>query len=231
MLTIENIPTKFREKFTAQVSVQGLFAAFLCCADEALDRYPAWSGVWPSRQDFEESMPILWPKCLRDRNTESPNSILSYLPLPPSISGSWDLVNSGCVKHGYIPKHQNILAEQEKRLQTDFQAAKLVYPDVDLKSYSYYWLIANTRGFYYVRPDMKPPEDRNDAMALCPFADYFNHSDDSVGISSLLSNLLGVLTWFQLFILSVRSLMAKTDTPLRHKGTMVAIQPSIYTPE
>ena len=196
MLTIENIPTKFREKFTGRISVQGLFAAFFCCADEALDRYSAWRGVWPSPQDLEETMPILWFQCLQDRNTESLNSNFPYLPLPPSISGSWDLLNRERIEHGYKAEHQNILAEQETRLDTDFQDVRLIYPDVDLKSYSYYWLIANTRGFYYVPPGMKPPENRNDAMALCPFADYFNHSDDGVSVSSLFPNLLAVLTLF-----------------------------------
>jgi hypothetical protein len=55
-----------------------------------------------------------------------------------------------------------------------------VFPDVDWDTYSYNWLIVNTRSFYYLMPGQKPPEDRNDAMALLPFADYFNHSDVEV---------------------------------------------------
>lgn len=183
MLTTENIPSEFRAKFSGAVSVQGLFAAFFCCAEEALDRYSTWHNVWPSPQDFEESIPVLWPRYLEDRITKSPNHDFPYLLLPPSISGSWNFVNRKCIKHSYNTEHQNILARQGKKLTADFQAVKLVYPGVELKLYSYYWLIANTRGFYYVPPGMKAPEDRNDAMALCPFADYFNHSDDSVSIS------------------------------------------------
>src|SRR5436190_8580059 len=113
MLTIENIPTKFRDKFTGRVSVQGLFAAFFCCADEALDKYSAWHGVWPSYQDFEETMPILWTQCLQNRNTKSLDSNLLCLTLPPSISASWNLLNRVSIKHSYKTEHQNLLAEQE----------------------------------------------------------------------------------------------------------------------
>ena len=44
----------------------------------------------------------------------------------------------------------------------------------------YYWLIANTRTFYHELPGRKQKKKmaREDCMALCPFADYFNHADD-----------------------------------------------------
>jgi hypothetical protein len=52
-----------------------------------------------------------------------------------------------------------------------------VFPETDWEAFSYHWLIVNTRSFFYLMPGQEPPEDRNDAMALLPLADYFNHSD------------------------------------------------------
>lgn len=47
----------------------------------------------------------------------------------------------------------------------------------------YYWLLVNTRTFYHERPGMKKAKTaREDRMALCPFADYFNHADADEGV-------------------------------------------------
>lgn len=62
-----------------------------------------------------------------------------------------------------------------------------VFPETDWEAFSYHWLIVNTRSFFYLMPGEEQPEDRNDAMALLPFADYFNHSDVVVGFSPPLS--------------------------------------------
>ena len=75
---------------------------------------------------------------------------------------------------------RKLLEKQEQRLQTAFKAVKAAFPDTDFETFIYYWVVANTRCFHYTPPDEQPPEDKNDAMALCPFADYFNHSEDGV---------------------------------------------------
>ena len=91
----------------------------------------------------------------------------------------------------YETKYQNLLARQEKRLQDAWTNVVSVLPDTDWDTFSYHWLILNTRSFFYVKDGEKPPEDWNDAIALVPFADYFNHVDDAVSgyITTASSNL------------------------------------------
>jgi hypothetical protein len=55
-----------------------------------------------------------------------------------------------------------------------------VYPETEWDTFSYHWLIVNTRSFYWIGLGQDAPEDPNDAMGLVPFADYFNHADVAV---------------------------------------------------
>ncbi|KNG85878.1 putative SET domain-containing protein [Aspergillus nomiae NRRL 13137] len=164
MLTAERIPSSFTGKFPDGTPTHALYAAFLTNGDlEDLEEFKAWRKTWPSRQDFEDSMPMLWSECLRNC-------------LPPSISSHWHSIQSRD-KLQYETSHQNLLAQQEQRLRTAWDIVVSVFPDIDWEMFSYHWLIVNTRSFFYLMPGQEPPEDRNDAMALLPFADYFNHSD------------------------------------------------------
>lgn len=180
MLTIERVPATFSSKFPEGTPVHAILAAFLSNGDpEDLKAYELWRKTWPTRQDFEDSMPILWPQSLRGLST--PSSTGSFLP--PSISGRWNTIAKRKSEIEYESSHQNLLPEQEKRFQQAWDSVVAVLPDADRESFSYHWLIVNTRSFYYLMPDEEAPEDRNDAMALLPFADYFNHSDVSVWLS------------------------------------------------
>lgn len=178
MLTVDCIPSSFADKFVDGISVHGLIAAFLTHGDQkTLEKYELWRRVWPSRQDFENRMPILWSERPQDK---PPLQTL----LPPSISGQWSSIRKKTVEHEYDTKHQNLLAQQKKRLQEAWDSVRAAFPDTDWETFSYYWLIVNTRSFFYLQPDQDPPEDRNDAMALVPFADYFNHADEAVSRTS-----------------------------------------------
>ena len=55
----------------------------------------------------------------------------------------------------------------------------VVFPDTDWEAYSCYWLIVN-KELFLLRPGEEPPEDRNGAVTLASFADYFNHGDGAV---------------------------------------------------
>jgi hypothetical protein len=164
--------------------MHGLITAFLTHGDPGhLKRFELWRKVWPSRQEFEEGIPALWPERLRVSNSKfrghrdhHPHPVV----LPPSISGLWNSMRRKPVEQEYESKHQNLLAQQEKRLQDAWKNVVAVFPDTDWETYSYYWLVVNTRSFFYLRPGDEPPEDRNDAVALVPFADYFNHVDGAV---------------------------------------------------
>jgi hypothetical protein len=72
-----------------------------------------------------------------------------------------------------------LLTNQKTKLATDWAAVSKAFPDLQYKTYLHNWLIVNTRTFYFVSPKTKPknvPKNRDDCMALNPFADYFNHT-------------------------------------------------------
>lgn len=179
MLTTKSIPSKFRETFPDNIPVQGLYAAYICCAEEFQEKFAPWRAVWPSRQDFEDTLPILWTQCLKGIKTSGP----PYSLLPSSISGSWNTIAKRPIKCAYTAEHQNLLPEQEKRLDKAYRVIKQVFQDIDKDTYTYYWLIVNTRSFHHIPVGTPAPEDRYDAMALCPFGDYFNHIDEG-GVSN-----------------------------------------------
>lgn len=183
MFTVNSIPGSFIGKFPDGISVHGILAAFLTHGDpEDLQKYSLWKKAWPSRGDFEDSMPILWPEALRVSNSDYDRTKESAAPvfLPPSISGRGSSLQKREPHFEYESSHQNLLAEQEMRLRLAWETVVAVFPETDWEVFSYHWLIVNTRSFYFLMPGQEPPEDRNDAMALLPFADYFNHSDISV---------------------------------------------------
>lgn len=184
ILTVEDIPASFKGKFPEGTAVQAILAAFLTHgSEEHLEKYRLWFEAWPTRQDFEDSLPMLWPTELgglkwpdSPANASSPQANF----LTPCISGGWNTISKRTDTKKYESEHQNLIAQQERRLRKAWMDVVSVLPDTDWKTFSYYWLILNTRSFYWVGPGQDPPADRNDAMALLPFADYFNHSDIEV---------------------------------------------------
>ncbi|OJJ50617.1 hypothetical protein ASPZODRAFT_11482 [Penicilliopsis zonata CBS 506.65] len=175
MLTVDSIPASFVARFPDGTPVHAILAAFLMYGDaHILTKWTAWYTVWPSRDEFEECMPILWTD-----SSQSKSSLQSILP--PSVSGRWNSLRKkrGWDTHPYETRYQNLLGQQEERLERCWKVIGSVFPEADWDAFSYYWLIVNTRSFYYVMPGMNPPEDWNDALALVPFADYFNHDDDA----------------------------------------------------
>ncbi|RAH75529.1 uncharacterized protein BO66DRAFT_310466 [Aspergillus aculeatinus CBS 121060] len=188
MLTPSRIPTSFSSRFPDGTPTHAVYAAYLTNGDPAdLEPYTLWRRTWPTRADFEASMPILWPASFRhptkaehsssSSSSALPKSDAPALPLPPSISGQWTTIPPQPCAHDYETTHQNLLAQQGQRLRRDWDMVAAVFPNTDWDQFSYHWLIVNTRSFFYLVPGQEPPEDRNDAMALLPFADYFNHSD------------------------------------------------------
>ncbi|KAI1919193.1 hypothetical protein LOZ66_002709 [Ophidiomyces ophidiicola] len=192
LLTLDTVPVAFKNRFPANTPVQCLFAAYLAYDGEARSRYASWKATWPTMENFEESIPLLWPAHLlgtqhssgatpRQSGLRHDAHGFSSL-LPPSISGFWHtLPKKPQGSTDYVVEQQNLFQNQSDRLQKALDIVKQVYPSMDQKEYTYYWLVANTRCFFYVGKAAEMPEDRNDAMALCPFADYFNHSGDDDG--------------------------------------------------
>ncbi|KAL3445630.1 hypothetical protein BJX65DRAFT_144263 [Aspergillus insuetus] len=192
MLTIDSIPTEFVSQFPEGASIHGILAAFLTHGDsKLLSELDTWRSVWPDWEEFENSMPIFWPKHLRVSSSTSENpseedqhkSVSERVPilLPPSISGRWNSLPSisQSAPKPYKTRYQNLLAQQEKRLKSAWDSVISVFPETEWKTFAYNWSIINSRSFYYISPGKEEPEDWNDAIGMVPYADYFNHVDDA----------------------------------------------------
>jgi hypothetical protein len=80
-----------------------------------------------------------------------------------------------------------LLKNQREKLEKDWRDLHTQIPSVDKDLFTYTWLIVNTRTFYWEYPDLpnshpRLPKKRthltaDDCYAMCPFMDYFNHSD------------------------------------------------------
>ena len=120
--------------------------------------------------EFEASLPLLWPPTVREL-------LASESLFPPAISGIWPpKLGMGAFETSDMPH----LQRQERKLQADWSIVKKLFPVADFRDYAYYWCVVNTRSFYWEFPDEELPKDHNDRIVLVPFADYFNHCDDSV---------------------------------------------------
>jgi hypothetical protein len=174
MLNIDCVPREFVDRFPHKTYIQTILAAFMTHGDASLlDHWALWRKTWPSRQDLQESLPVLWCECPETHN-------LGHTTLPPSASGQWNLLSSPPGDGKVEGRYHNILMKQQKRLQSAWETILSVFPTTDWNIFSHHWFILNTRSFYYASPGKKPPDDWNDAIGLVPFADYFNHADKAV---------------------------------------------------
>ena len=121
-------------------------------------------------EDFEASLPVLWRPAVRDL-------LLSERLFPPAISSQWPLDgHMGSFETQDMPH----LQRKERKLQADWSIVTKLFPSASFRDYAYYWCIVNTRSFYWEFPNETLPKDHNHRIVLLPFADYFNHCDDSV---------------------------------------------------
>ncbi|KAL4968340.1 ribosomal N-lysine methyltransferase [Aspergillus stella-maris] len=142
-----------------------------------------------------------------DRQNETHNGKttpkMAFARLPPSISGSWNTnststsnTNSNSTSKArtsstspspssdsdltsYEKRYQSLLPQQESRFERAWSSTLSVFPSTDFTKYAHNWAIINSRSFYYISPGKEEPEDWNDAIAMVPYADYFNHADDA----------------------------------------------------
>jgi len=139
-------------------------------------------------RDVRESMPILWPEMLRwplNRSTGEPIPCAGerpVFPLPPAVGGRWSHEK---MAHSFMQK-DSLLSRQEKKLKKDWEMFSKHSPNRPFEEFTYYWLIVNTRSFYYELPGMSSSQPRSDCMVLCPVVDYFNHQDSGVSAALFL---------------------------------------------
>ncbi|KAI9879918.1 MAG: hypothetical protein M1830_006585 [Pleopsidium flavum] len=186
LLTTSSIPAPFRALHGA-ITTHGLLASFLAFGHpEHLSQYAPWMATWPSPKDFAGSMPIMWSRSVtktlsrNEYDTETLPSTLGVRPLPPAIGGHWSTIHLWDTLHQSNP---GLLTKQEEKFKKDWTRVSSVISGADRGRYMYYWLIVNTRTFYYELPGKKRKMARDDCMALCPFADYFNHKDEGCDVA------------------------------------------------
>jgi hypothetical protein len=81
----------------------------------------------------------------------------------------------------------DLLKKQRTNMEKDWTDLHSTLPGISKSLFTYTWLIVNTRTFYWEYPDLpkthvRLPKKRaqltaDDCYAMCPFMDYFNHSD------------------------------------------------------
>lgn len=75
------------------------------------------------------------------------------------------------------PAAAALVENQKRKLLIDWTAVSTAFPDLEYDTYLHAWLLINTRTFYFVSPTaLNAPPNRDDCLALSPFADYFNHT-------------------------------------------------------
>lgn len=150
------IPSVKALKLPDNVTVHGKLAASLALwySDPSHDEYALWQAVWPTEEDFKSTMPIYYEKSLQD-----------LLPRAAEL----------------------LLTNQRTKLDKDWTDLHPHLPSITKDLFTYTWLIVNTRTFYWNYPDLPNSHPRlpkrktkltgDDCYAMCPFMDYFNHSD------------------------------------------------------
>lgn len=149
-------------KLPQKAPVHGKLAAFLALNfEDEKSKIRPWQDVWPKREEFETILPIMWEEGYQ-----------------------------GCLPVAA----RELLQKQKEKLDQDWETLQSHLPGVDKALFTYTWLLVNTRTFYWSYPDLprasphlptrRPLLTASDCYALCPFIDYFNHSDSGCTPSS-----------------------------------------------
>jgi hypothetical protein len=118
----------------------------------------------------------------------------TFAILPPGITGHWATLPTSNHDNS---RSTGILAPQQKKFESDLASAMEYFPELNDRSstqnqkFLHAWCCVNTRCFSYwptwpIRkaPNSRPvrpppsPKDRDEAMAMCPGMDLFNHTSD-----------------------------------------------------
>ncbi|KAF8470211.1 hypothetical protein BDZ91DRAFT_678491 [Kalaharituber pfeilii] len=75
------------------------------------------------------------------------------------------------------PSTQFYLTRQREKFESDFKKARNLGFEFTQDAYAHAWVIVNTRTLFYRPSSYNTHISREDCMCLCPFIDYFNHSD------------------------------------------------------
>lgn len=182
LFTALSIPEEFvTVKARKGIPTHALLAAFFAFGSKTvLGDYQPWLATWPRFSEFSQSVPLLWPKiCYRPINGGD------TVALPAPLTGSYAGSNEG--KSQSRNGSTTLVSAQAAKLKSHIQSLRSIldektYEDLSTpNSATYYtflhaWLCVNTRCFSYTPHGKSAPADPNEAMALCPGMDLFNHT-------------------------------------------------------
>ena len=101
----------------------------------------------------------------------------SLMLLPPAISGMTSTGDSDSL----VPRNlTSLLCKREAAITKDWKVVSKTCPSAEFEQYRYFWLIVNSRSFFYDVPQDPEPQSHGDKMVLCPYLDYLNHADEGV---------------------------------------------------
>ena len=180
--TLASLATPKQRK---SIPVHALLAASLTFAVE--DELGPWIDVMPELSELVGSMPMFWPERCRNGVKVAGVSGVSFAILPPPLTGQWLLDSSA--KKDVLTGSTSLIAQQSQKLNSHVQSIAKLLPhhatslrnpeDAIYWRFVHNWCCVNTRCFYYTHPGQSDPEDPNEAMAMCPGMDMFNHTDGS----------------------------------------------------
>ena len=198
LLTAKSIPNSFIDQTARKsIPVHAQLAAYLTFGlEEHSNPYEKWIATWPSLAEFTSSMPMFWPepivkpplpkpesKPVRGQSSPYPRPPLPLSILPPPTTGAWNLSSTTTEPSGST----SVAATQLLKLQNHLEQIAILLPQhaEGLLSptsaihwrFIHMWCCVNTRCFYYLHPHQSDPLDPNEAMAMCPGMDLFNHTD------------------------------------------------------
>lgn len=156
--------------------MQGLLAALLIQESD----YQTWLATWPSSEQMQENMLLLWPALLRESADDVSGRHRKAVEMLPDALWMENICRSS--------KKTNLLQRQEIRLHNDWEGVQAVIGHTEYKRFASRWLAINSRCFYF---ETTSPSPRHDRIALCPYLDLLNHQDQGVctqGQNNLISS-------------------------------------------
>ncbi len=156
------------------LTVHGTLAAALTLNSTVPDgcgrEYVAWEATWPTPDNVSLSMPIFWASKWQRL-------------LPPHARG---LSYGSDFSKAY--SCLDLLETQFKKFNSDWTLAQglLTSAGRTVDDFKYYWALVNSRCYYWKYASRRALGGGqllgDECMALCPFADLFNHGNEGVCI-------------------------------------------------
>lgn len=206
LLTTASIPFSFATKESrSKLPVHVLLAVYIAfgMSEEKRQKLQPWMATWPKVHEFTESICLFWPEETRKPLTLQIGGVsgdgdgytsagrkrkgeaitdhhVTFQPVPQSLTGSW--LGASEDAPSSKSRRSKLLDLQLAKFQSHVELASKYFPAHLTKSapalttFIHAWANVNSRCFYHVAPGKRAPKDSNEAMAMVPAMDLFNHS-------------------------------------------------------